>query len=168
MMDVQSPGAHVWHETRKGASRALQVHPSGLASGLDSWRSTTVCSPTLSWGRWGGGVLAGLLPEAARDKPGPLLSLGSFTELSVAADPFLTTCYRGSLPRNDRLCIRFGTGGWPHLVGFCFTHSRLAPTRTTRDLLTPYQHESKRAEAVRTRVPRVPAGAPISPSLSPE
>lgn len=119
-------------------------------------------------GTVGGGVLAGLLPEAARDKPGPLLSLGSFTELSVAADPFLTTCYRGSLPRNDRLCIRFGTGGWPHLVGFCFMHSRLAPTQTTRDLLTPYQHESKRAEAVRTRVPRVPAGAPISPSLSPE
>lgn len=99
------------------------------------------------------GGLAGLLPEAARDKPGPLLSLGSFTELSVAADPFLTTCYRRFLPRNDRLCIRFGTGGWPHLVGICFTHSRLAPAQTARDLLTP---TSMRASGRRRSAPACP------------
>lgn len=60
------------------------------------------------------------------------------------------TWYPGFFPKDDRLCIHFRTGGWPHLVGFCFTHNRLALTQTLdpQRPAHPLKHGRKWGEAV--------------------
>lgn len=75
----------------------------------------------------------------------------------------------GFFPKDDRLCIRFRTGGWPRLAGFRFSHNRLAPTHAGPP--GPRSHaagsgRSRSARASSTHKPRVPADSPRVPADS--